>query len=226
MTRREKISKRLFDILGAAAGLLFLSPVAVVLIIILKCTSPGPVFYRQSRVGRYGKLFQCVKFRTMRVGAESSGTVTTAEDARITSVGRFLRRYKLDEFPQLWNVLIGKMSFVGPRPDVAGYADMLAGDERSILELRPGITGPATLFFRYEEKLLAMVENPQTYNDTVIWPIKVSFNMQYSENWAFWKDIAFILVTLIPRMNLFFKVHPQSPSSPDQLEVYLATNLL
>ena len=226
MRRSQRILKRLFDITGAAAGLLFLFPPACILAVLLKISSKGPVFYRQQRVGRHAQLFQCIKFRTMTVGAERMGTVTTATDVRITPVGRFLRRYKLDEFPQLWNVLIGRMSFVGPRPDVSGYADKLSGEDRKILELRPGITGPATLFFRYEEQLLAGVAHPQEYNDTVIWPTKVRINMQYSENWAFWKDIAFILVTLIPRMNLFFKVHPQSPSSPDQLEVYLATNSL
>lgn len=225
MTHSQQILKRSFDVTGAAAGLLFLSPFAGLLILLLKVTSKGPVFFRQQRVGRHGKLFQCIKFRTMNTGAEASGTVTTASDNRITPVGHFLRKYKLDEFPQLWNVLIGRMSFVGPRPDVPGYADQLSGADRKILDLAPGITGAATLFFRYEEELLAGVKSPQQYNDEVLWPIKVRINRMYLENWSFWKDIGYILVTLFPRLNHLFKLYPQSPTTPEQLEVYLASDM-
>lgn len=224
MKDSQKILKRLFDIAGALAGLLFLFPCAILLIVIVKLTSKGPVFFRQQRVGRHGRLFECIKFRTMTVGAESAGTVTTASDVRITKTGHFLRKYKLDEFPQLWNVLLGRMSFVGPRPDVSGYADMLEGNQRTILDLRPGITGPATLFFRYEEQLLALVKHPKEYNDTVIWPAKVRINMHYSEKWSFLKDIGFIMVTIIPPLNLLLNISPQSPTTPGQLEVYLASN--
>ena len=222
MKPSQQIVKRLFDITGAAAGLLFLFPFACIVIALLKISSGGgPVFFLQQRVGRFGQLFTCIKFRTMIAGAEQMGTVTTSSDVRITSVGRFLRKFKLDEFPQLWNVLIGRMSFVGPRPDVVGYADKLVGEDRKILDLRPGITGPATLFFRYEEELLAGVAHPQEYNDTVIWPTKIRINMQYSENWSFWTDIAYIMVTVFPFLNSALRVYPQSPSSPEQLEVYL-----
>ncbi len=224
MTLLQQITKRLFDVTGAAAGLLFLSPFAALLILLLKLTSRGPVFFSQHRVGRHGKLFQCIKFRTMTTGAEASGTVTTASDRRITPLGHFLRKYKLDEFPQLWNVLIGRMSFVGPRPDVPGYADQLVGDDRKILELAPGITGAATLFFRYEEELLAGVKSPQHYNDEVLWPIKVRINRNYLENWSFRKDLGIILVTIIPRLNSILNLYPQSPVTPEQLEVYLASD--
>jgi lipopolysaccharide/colanic/teichoic acid biosynthesis glycosyltransferase len=143
----------------------------------------------------------------MFTDAERHGTITTSTDSRITPIGRWLRRYKLDEFPQLWNVLIGKMSFVGPRPDVPGYADRLEGAARTILELRPGITGPASLYFRNEEDLLATSKDPREYNDTVIWPRKVELNLAYAENWSFWKDIGYILITVIPALNRGKKCH-------------------
>jgi lipopolysaccharide/colanic/teichoic acid biosynthesis glycosyltransferase len=151
-------------------------------------------------------MFFVVKFRTMFTDAERHGTITTSTDSRITPIGRWLRRYKLDEFPQLWNVLIGKMSFVGPRPDVPGYADRLEGVARTILELRPGITGPASLYFRNEEDLLASSKNPKEYNDTVIWPKKVDLNMQYVETWSFWKDIGYILITVVPLVDKWLKL--------------------
>ena len=130
--------------------------------------------------------------------SEKHGTVTTAGDSRITPIGRFLRKYKLDEIPQLWNVFIGNMSFVGPRPDVTGYADRLQGDDCKILELYPGITGPATLKFRNEESLLAQVPDPQRYNDEIIFPEKVRLNLEYMDHWSFWKDIGYIIMTIMP----------------------------
>ena len=138
----------------------------------------------------------------MYAGSEQKGTITSATDERITPIGRFLRNYKLDEFPQLWNVLIGRMSFVGPRPDVPGYADRLQGEARKILELRPGITGPASLYFRDEEDILAKAENPQEYNDTILWPKKTELNLQYCREWSFWKDIGYILVTIFPSIAM------------------------
>lgn len=129
------------------------------------------------------------------------GSVTTGSDKRVTAIGKILRKYKLDEFPQLYNVLIGRMSFVGPRPDVPGYADLLQGEDRKILELRPGVTGPASLRFRDEEELLAMVENPREYNDKVIWPEKVEINKAYYDNWSFWKDVGYIFETILPRIR-------------------------
>ena len=168
--------KWLFDRFMAFFGLLFLWPVLLVVAILIKINMPGPVFFIQQRVGKGGKLFNCHKFRSMTTDHHGS-SVSVAGEARITPLGAKLRKYKLDELPELWDVLIGKMSFVGPRPDVPGYADLLQGEDRIILTLRPGITGPATLKYRNEEELLAQVKNPQQYNDEVIYPDKV---MQYN----------------------------------------------
>ena len=137
----------------------------------------------------------------MCTGAQAHGTVTTAADARVTPLGRFLRRWKLDELPQLWNVLAGRMSFVGPRPDVPGYADRLQGDDRRILELRPGITGPATLLFRDEERLLALAKNPQAFNDAVVYPEKVRLNREYLETGNFWRDLGYVFATVWPGLT-------------------------
>ena len=211
MTPFQSFVKRSFDGVASAAGLVVLSPCFVVLCPLVKLSSPGPVFFRQPRVGRSGKTFTAFKFRTMYVGADREGPVTTADDPRITPLGRFLRKFKLDELPQLWNVLLGRMSFVGPRPDVPGYADWLAGDDRTILDLRPGITGPATLYFRYEGELLAKVSGPKQFNDTVLWPIKVRMNLEYLRKWGFWKDIGYILITVLPPLNRWLKLVPDSP---------------
>lgn len=145
-------------------------PLGILIAVSVKFSSKGPIFYKQERIGRSGKPFHCVKFRTMFSGSELFGTITAASDSRITSVGQFLRKYKLDELPQLWNVFTGKMSFVGPRPDVAGYADKLTNENSKMLELQPGITGPASIYFRYEEEILAVVKNAKEFNDQVIWP--------------------------------------------------------
>ncbi len=142
----------------------------------------------------------------MYKGAHKGGTITASSDIRITHLGKYLRKYKLDELPQLWNVFTGKMSFVGPRPDVPGYADCLEGENKKILELRPGITGPASIYFRNEEELLAKAINPQVYNDEVIWPQKVKINLRYIENWSFWKDIGFILITIFPFLDRWFRL--------------------
>lgn len=198
MTRVQACIKRTFDITASAAGLAVLWPLMLVIALLVKLTSPGPILFRQQRVGRYGRLFTCVKFRTMTVGAEREGSVTTAADRRITAIGKWLRRLKLDELPQLWNVLVGQMSFVGPRPDVPGYADRLEGEARRVLDLRPSITGPATLAFRDEEELLARAADPRVYNDMVIWPRKVELNLEYLNTWSLWRDIRLILATLLP----------------------------
>jgi len=202
MTRTQRFAKRTFDLAASLTGLAVLSPLLALAAVAVKLSSPGPVLFRQQRVGRRGKLFYCAKFRTMRVGAEAQGSVTTASDSRVTPVGRVLRRLKLDELPQLWNVLVGEMSLVGPRPDVPGYADKLTGDARRVLELRPGITGPATLAFRDEEALLAQTGNPQEYNDTVLWPKKVALNLAYLDSWGFWRDLGYILATMVPRRRV------------------------
>jgi lipopolysaccharide/colanic/teichoic acid biosynthesis glycosyltransferase len=193
-----QIPKRLFDFAAALAGLVVLSPVMLIVAVLVRATSPGPALFIQERVGRHGHLFRCAKFRTMRVGAQAYGTVTTIADSRITVTGRFLRRWKLDELPQLWNVLTGRMAFVGPRPDVPGYADRLQGDGRKVLELRPGITGPATLLFREEERLLALAHDPKAFNDEIIYPEKLRINQMYLETGSFWRDIGYILATVLP----------------------------
>ena len=195
------IPKRLFDFTAALAGGIVLSPLMLVLAILVRATSPGPALFIQEREGRHGRGFRCAKFRTMCTGAQAQGTVTTAADARVTPLGRWLRRWKLDELPQLWNVLAGRMSFVGPRPDVPGYADRLQGDDRRILELRPGITGPATLLFRDEERLLALAKNPQAFNDAVVYPEKVRLNREYLETGNFGRDLGYVLATVWPGLT-------------------------
>ena len=189
--------KRLFDFTFAIFGLTILSPVLIILSLII-ITSPGTVLYSQKRVGRQGRLFTLYKFRTMVHNADTmpGGSITVENDDRITSIGKLLRRWKLDELPTLWNVLKGDMSFVGPRPDVPGYADKLEGESRRILEIRPGITGPATLKYSNEEKLLAEVDNPKKYNDEVVFPDKVQINLEYVDNWSFWMDIKIIFKTV------------------------------
>lgn len=191
-----KIVKYIFDRTTAFIGLLFAWPILLIVALLIKCKMPGPVFFIQQRVGKDGKLFACHKFRSMTVGHHGS-SVSVAGEARITPLGAKLRRFKLDELPELWDVLIGNMSFVGPRPDVPGYADKLQGEDRIILTLRPGITGPATLKYRNEEELLATVENPQQYNDTVIYPDKVRINRFYAEHYSFIKDIQMIFCTVL-----------------------------
>ena len=195
------------------AGLLFLWPVLLVVAILIKVKMPGgPVLFEQKRVGKDGKLFDCHKFRTMRVKHNGS-TVSVAGDSRITPLGAKLRHYKLDELPGLWDVFIGKMSFVGPRPDVPGYADKLTGDDRDVLKLRPGITGPATLKYRLEDEMIAdyvasrqaagdtrpMQEIAEEYNDQVIYPDKVRLNCYYYRHYSFVKDIRMILCTVLGR---------------------------
>ena len=188
--------KRLFDITASLFGLLVLCPLLLVVAVAVRIGMPdGPVLFRQKRVGQYGRLFTLVKFRTMTVNHGGS-CVSVAGDSRITPLGAFLRRRKLDELPELWNVLRGDMSFVGPRPDVPGYADRLQGEERRILELRPGITGPATLKYRNEEELLATQTDAQRYNDEIIYPEKVRINLEYLKNRSFAGDIRIILQTL------------------------------
>ena len=191
------IIKYIFDRLMALIGLLCLWPLLIVLAILIKVKMPGgPAFFTQKRVGQHGRLFTMHKFRSMAVSHDDS-SVSVAGEARITSFGATLRKYKLDELPELWDVLIGNMSFVGPRPDVPGYADMLTGDDRRMLELRPGITGPASLKYRDEEELLAQVDNPIEYNDKVIFPDKVRINLYYLDHYSFWKDIQMIIYTVL-----------------------------
>lgn len=189
--------KYIFDRLMALIGLLCLWPVLLIVAILIRIKMPGgPVIFKQKRVGRNGKLFTMYKFRSMTVGHGGS-SVSVAGESRITPLGAKLRHYKLDELPELWNVLIGDMSFVGPRPDVPGYADQLQGEDRDVLKLRPGITGPASLKYRDEEELLAKQPDPQRYNDEVIFPDKVSLNLYYLHHYSFPKDIQMIFATIL-----------------------------
>ena len=212
------VLKFIFDRVVSLLGLLILWPVLLVVAILVKIKMPGgPAFFVQKRVGKNGKLFDCHKFRTMTVKHNGS-TVSVAGDNRITPLGATLRHYKLDELPGLWDVLIGNMSFVGPRPDVPGYADALVGEDREVLRLRPGITGPATLKYRLEDEMLADVRRlmsegrrlPQEqidkmsdqelavwYNDNVIYPDKVRLNCYYYRHYSFIKDIQMILCTVL-----------------------------
>ena len=160
----------------------------------------GGFIFLQERIGQYGKKFYIYKIRTMKAGSDNKNMfVTTATDDRILPFGKWLRKTKLDEIVELVNVLKGEMSFVGPRPDVEGYADKLEGEDRKVLELRPGITGPASLKYINEEEILAKVDNPQQYNDEVIFPDKVKINLDYYHNRTFWGDIKIILKTVFYR---------------------------
>lgn len=189
--------KWLFDRIVAFVGLLFLWWLILVVALLVRIKMPGgPVFFLQKRVGKDGRLFTMIKFRTMTVNHGGS-SISIAGENRITPLGAMLRKYKLDELPELWNVLCGDMSFVGPRPDVPGYADKLQGAEREVLKLRPGITGPATLKYRNEEEVLAEVDNPQQYNDEVIYPDKVRLNLFYLHHYSFVMDIKMIVATVL-----------------------------
>ncbi len=205
------ILKWLFDRIVAFIGLAVLWPVLLIVDILVKKKMPGgPAFFVQKRVGKGGKLFKCHKFRTMTVKHNGS-TVSVAGDSRITPLGAKLRHWKLDELPGLWDVLIGNMSFVGPRPDVPGYADKLQGDDRDVLKLRPGITGPATLKYRLEDEMISeyvakkqaagdirpMQEIAVEYNDKVIYPDKVRLNCYYYRHYSFIKDIQMIFCTVL-----------------------------
>ena len=195
--------KYIFDRVVSFVGLLFLWPVLAVVAFLIRVKMPGgPVIFKQQRVGRGGKLFTMYKFRSMTV-SHSGSSVSVAGESRITPLGAKLRRYKLDELPELWNVLIGDMSFVGPRPDVPGYADSLTGSDRDVLKLRPGITGPASLKYRNEEEILAAVEDPVKYNDEVIFPDKVRINLYYLHNHSFWTDIKLIICTVLGKRIMY-----------------------
>ena len=219
------ILKYIFDRVVALIGLLFLWPVLLIVAILVKVKMPGgPAFFVQKRVGKGGKLFYCHKFRTMTVKHNGS-TVSVAGDNRITPLGVTLRHYKLDELPGLWDVLIGNMSFVGPRPDVPGYADKLTGDDREVLKLRPGITGPATMKYRDEEEQIAEfiseMKNEKLrmkngipadysdeqvavwYNNTVLYPDKVRLNRYYLHHYSFIKDIQMIVYTVLGKHMMY-----------------------
>lgn len=193
----QELLKRVFDFCFSIFGLSIVWWLIILTWCIAAIDTRANGFFRQPRVGRHGELFLVIKIRTMRIDSSIQTTVTRASDPRITGVGRILRKYKLDELPQLWNVLNGDMSFVGPRPDVAGYADRLPEEKRAgLLSVRPGITGPATLAYRNEEELLALHVDPQKYNDEVIYPDKVRINLEYIQNWRFRDDLRYIWKTV------------------------------
>jgi lipopolysaccharide/colanic/teichoic acid biosynthesis glycosyltransferase len=187
--------KRLFDVIVAFFALILLALPLSLIAIIIWLTSGMPIFFLQKRVGRHGKIFKIKKFRTMVVRSAEDSVITIAGDTRVTPVGVYLRRWKLDELPQLWNVLVGEMSLVGPRPDVPGYADKLQGSEAKLLRLRPGITGPATLIYKNEDEIMAQVSDPLEYKDKVIFPDKVRINLEYLEAYSFSQDLYYLWLT-------------------------------
>lgn len=191
--------KYIFDRLMGFFLTLITLPLILILILLLLFTQGFPIFFVQERVGYKGRLFKMVKFRTMKKNANQTNTITIEGDERITKIGAILRRYKLDELPEIWHVLIGQMSMVGPRPDVKKYAEMLRGEEKKILELRPGITGPATLKYFNEEQILAKQPDPIFYNDHVIFPDKVRINLEYYYNYSLWTDFKIIFATIFCR---------------------------
>jgi len=188
--------KRIFDFSSSLLGLVILFPLLILISFAIKIGSSGPILFSQKRVGKDGKQFILIKFRSMMINQESNNTATAKGDDRITTIGVFLRKYKLDELPELWNVLKGEMSLVGPRPDVPGYADNLKGEDRKVLKLRPGITGTASLKYANEEEILSTQDDPQKYNDEVIFPDKVKVNLQYYKNQSLWLDIKIIFATI------------------------------
>ena len=188
--------KRLFDIIFSFVGIVFLFPVFIIVSILIKIDSSGPVFFLQERVGLNGKLFKIIKFRSMKINHNNSLTITLENDKRITRIGKKIRKYKIDEIPELINVFIGNMSFVGPRPDVPGYADLLKGESRNILKLRPGITSRASIKYANEEMILLNEDDPIEYNNNIIFPDKVKMNLNYYYNNNIWIDIKIIFATL------------------------------
>ena len=209
ITFSEYVGKRLFDIVVSLTLLIFVNWVIVLAWCLAAIDTRRNGFFRQWRIGRFGKPFKVIKIRTMKSDSLNTSTVSTANDARITPLGSILRRTKIDELPQLYNVLFGHMSLVGPRPDVPGYADCLGSDDRIILSVRPGMTGPATLKYRNEELLLAQQKDPERYNREIIFPDKVRINKRYVKDYSFRNDLRFIAATLFPRRFSSEDVHPR-----------------
>lgn len=196
LTVFQSTIKRTFDFSAALVGLFFSWWLILVAFLAASIDTRSNGFFIQSRVGKGGRVIRVIKIKTMRPDSTTTTTVTRSGDPRITALGRFFRKTKIDELPQLWNVLCGHMSFVGPRPDVPGYADKLTGSDKAVLSLRPGITGPATLKYRDEEQILAAQEDPERYNREVIFPDKVKINLEYLREWSFLGDIKYIFETV------------------------------
>lgn len=195
MIFNNEFIKRTFDLFTALIAIVLLFPLFIFLAVYIKISCPGSLFFIQTRVGRHAKLFKIIKFRTMKDNHDGN-SISVMGQSRITPLGAILRKYKLDELPELWNILMGDMSFVGPRPDVPGYADKLKGEDRKLLAIRPGLTGPASIKYSREEELLALHPNPQMYNDEIIYPDKVRINIAYIKHQSFWLDIKIIVFTL------------------------------
>lgn len=196
LTASQELQKRGFDLFFSSLGLLVLGWLILAAWVAASIDNRSNGFFIQKRVGRNGNIFRVIKIKTMRNVVGVDTCVTRLGDPRITPFGSFLRRTKIDELPQLWNVLLGHMSFVGPRPDVPGFADTLQCEARAILSLRPGITGPATLKYRNEEEILFEQVDFELYNRQVIWPDKVNINLEYIHNWSLRRDIRYILETV------------------------------
>ncbi len=195
--------KILFDRLISFFGLLFLFPLLLIVAVLIKIFMPnGPIIFKQKRIGQFGNIFIMYKFRTMNVN-HSGSSVSIKGESRITPLGEKLRKYKIDELPGLWNILKGDMSFVGPRPDVPGFADKLIGNDRKILEMKPGLTGPASLKYANEEEILANHEDPIKYNAEVIWPDKIRINLNYYEKRNFLLDLKIMVYTLVKKEIVF-----------------------
>ena len=194
---KDALLKRTFDIVFSFSGIIATFPIIFLSWLVAAIETRSNGFFIQCRVGMNGKLFNIVKIKTMKEGVSIDTNITCSNDMRITNIGVFYRNTKIDELPQLWNVLIGQMSFVGPRPDVPGYADRLQGKDRIILSIRPGITGPAQLAYKNEEEFLANQNDPVKYNDEIIWPNKVRINREYIENYSFFKDFYYIWKTIV-----------------------------
>lgn len=205
------MAKRAFDIFFATAGLVLISPLLAALALGVKLSSRGPVLFRQQRVGKQGRLFNILKFRSMIVNAEELGpSITRDGDSRVTRFGRLLRKTKLDELPQLWNVLIGEMSFVGPRPEVPKYVALYTAEQKRVLALKPGITDLATLHFRHEEELLGTVADPEHYYLKHCIPLKIQLNLAYAQTATVWQDVKIIVRTLLPGALERRKASPQA----------------
>ena len=196
LTRKEETIKRVFDFFLSFTLLLVLWWVILLAYFAASFSTKSNGVFIQKRVGRGGKVFSIYKLKTMVDTKKSDTTVTTSSNKRITKIGKFLRKTKLDELPQLVNILKGEMSFVGPRPDVPGFADMLKGEDRIVLTVRPGITGPASIKYKDEERVLSGVKNPEKYNKEIIYPDKVKINKEYIKNYSFKKDLIYIIKTV------------------------------
>ncbi|SEA78133.1 Sugar transferase involved in LPS biosynthesis (colanic, teichoic acid) [Thalassobacillus cyri] len=196
MSQKHRDIKRSFDLLLSFIGLFLFGWLILIAYIIAAVETNSSGFFVQKRIGMMGKTFRVIKIKTMKKVPNQNSMVTTSDDVRITKSGKIFRKLKIDELPQLFNVFIGDMSFVGPRPDVEGYADRLKGEDRIVLSIRPGITGPATLYYRNEEEILAAQEDPEKYNREVIYPHKTEMNKNYIYNYSFLKDIYYIFKTI------------------------------